>query len=169
MKTELLREIPGILKISPEKNQLRSSFLKDSIPRGSLSEICSRTGGGRTQAFLSLLRENPTLRVAWIERELTFFPPHLLEQGLSLDHIFFIETQDQFFWAIQEVLRSQLFDLVAIEGSDIRFSETELKRIQVLSRQAQSAVLLLRDEPLQHGHWFVRKRFDLQPQKTRSA
>jgi hypothetical protein len=161
MKLEHLREIPGILKISPEsfeQNQLKSPATGESFPRGALSEVCAQTGRGRTQVFLSLLRENPSLRAAWIERELTFFPPHLLEQGLSLDQIFFVECKEHFFWALQEVLRSHLFDVIALEGSDVRFSEAELKRIQILSRRSHCAVLLLREEPLEKGHWMIRKR-----------
>ena len=79
-----LREIPGILR-TPLEDQVWSipSSPGGSIPRGAITEVFGKNGVGRTKVFLELMKAHPELRAAWVEKELSFFPPCLKREGID--------------------------------------------------------------------------------------
>lgn len=157
-KLELLRELPGILKISPEENVLPHPALSAGVPRGAITEVARANGTGRTTFILDLLSANPDQRCAWIEDELTFYPPALTLHGIDPRQVFFVEAGFDLLWVTQQVLRSQLFSIVVLEKCHALLSENDLRRLQILAHQGNTALILLSPKRAAQGTWVFKRR-----------
>jgi hypothetical protein len=114
------------------------------LPLGALTQIVAPAGGGKAEAVLALAAAHPGLRCAWVEKRLTAYPPGLVQRGLGLDFLLFVEGGEHFIWALTELVRSQCFRLVIV-GSPLA-DELDLRRLQLAAEQAQAAVVLLAAE-----------------------
>lgn len=128
------------------------SQLQNGIPRGALTEISGPHGSGKTKLVLNFLAQNPKLRVAWIEDELSIYPCVFSQYDISLEHVLFVEAGSQAPWAAHQVLRSKLFEVIVLMSSS-RFHEIELRRLQLLAEQALATVLLIAEEKTRRGTW----------------
>jgi hypothetical protein len=155
---EVLRELPGILKISPEENVLPHPALSAGVPRGAITEVARATGTGRTSFILDLLAANPASRCAWIEEEITFYPPVLHLHGIDPQQVFFVEAGNDLLWATQQILRSQLFPIVVLEKGRSLLTENDLRRLQILAHQGNTALMLLGPKRAAQGSWIFKRR-----------
>jgi hypothetical protein len=113
---------------------------------GILTQVVAPSGGGKTEAVLDLLAAHPGMRAAWVEKRMTAYPPGLVERGVRLDFLLFVEAGEHFIWALTELVRSQVFKVLVV-GSPVT-EEIDLRRLQLAAEQAQAAILLLSPEPL---------------------
>ncbi len=157
-RLELLRELPGILKHSPEENIWEHPTIPHGIPRGAITEVARPSGTGRTAFVLELLAAHPTQRAAWIEDELSFYPPALPLYGVDMNQLLFVEAGPDLLWATQQILRSQLFPIVVLEKGRALLGENDLRRLQILAHQGNTALLLLCEKPAQQGSWIFKRR-----------
>mgnify|MGYP001576644081 CR=1 FL=1 len=153
-----LRELPGLIQVPLEENTLACSKVSGGIPRGAITEIAHSNGSGRTQVFLQLLREHPPLRAAWVERELSLNPAALPLEGIDVDRLFFVEGGDHLLWSTQQLLRSQLFPIVVLERGQKSFSDQDLRRLQILAHQGNTALLLMSERPMLRASWVFRRK-----------
>ena len=153
-----LRELPGILKTPLEENVWTHPTLPHGVPRGALTEVARPTGAGRTSFVLDLLAGHPGQRAAWIEGELSFYPPALPLHGVDMGRVLFIEAGSDLLWATQQILRSQLFPIVVLEKGRALLGENDLRRLQILAHQGNTALLLLSDQPARQGAWLFKRR-----------
>jgi hypothetical protein len=110
------------------------------LPRGAITHL---QGAGRTSALLRLLAEHPGLKAAWVEEKFTAYPPGFSQAGVPLESLLFVETGDKFYWALSQVLRSQIFQVVAAV-SPLR-GEVELRRLQLAAETSGCVLLCLAD------------------------
>ena len=84
-------------------------------------------------------------RCAWIESRFSLLPSALLQRGVCLEKIFFVEAGEDSAWAAATVLRAQLFPLVVYQApyGDLR----ELRRFQLLAGKSNATMILLGHEP----------------------
>lgn len=148
-----LRQMPGLkeaLAVSPRAGQLPSSLFAPGLPLGALIHV---SGPRRTEAMLSVLAEHPGLRAAWVEERITAYPPALERRGVDLGQLLFVEARRDFFWALTQVVRSQLFKVVLV-ASSLRGEGVSLRQLQLACERAGCAVVLIGDI---HGPaWSVR-------------
>jgi hypothetical protein len=126
----------------PEREKYEFSLLPGGVPRGVLIELA---GLGKTEVIVQFLRENPKLRVAWIEESLTIYPCAVAQRNVALSRLLFIEASSEIFWATFQVLRSNLFDCVVISSKRI-LDEKNLRRMQLESEKGNSGIFLLTEE-----------------------
>jgi hypothetical protein len=125
------------------------------IPMGALTELSGRTGGGKTEALLGFLAQNPTLSVAWIEESFTLYPCALPLHQVRMESVLLIESGEQHaLWVVHQCLKSQLFGVVVFVGSlPVRNGETQLRRLQLAAEKAGSAVIFLSEKATSAGAW----------------
>lgn len=126
----------------PEREKYEFSLCPEGFPRGVLIELA---GLGKTEVVVQFLRENPKLRVAWIEDSLTIYPCAVAQRNVTLSRLLFIEASDEIFWATFQVLKSNLFDCIVL-SSKRKFDEKNLRRLQLESEKGNSSIFLLTEE-----------------------
>lgn len=157
-RLENLRAITGILKGPLERRHFPFT-LAGGIPRGAITAIHGPEGGGKTQAVLDFLAENPGCRVAWIESRLTLYPCALPRAGVAPERVLFVEAGEHALWCVHQCLRSGLFGVVVVRiAATAGAGETDLRRLQLASERAEAAVLVLSEAPFQTRTWAVALR-----------
>lgn len=153
-KLDFLRSLPGIL---PQGKLDRKVFpapglLECGIPRGAITEISGREGGGKTEFLMDFLKANANLRVAWVESRMTVYPFALAAHGISLRRILFVEPPvTNLVWTLHQLLKSGLFEVVVLSHAVL--PDVDLRKLQIFSEQAQAAMVMLADEPRREGSW----------------
>ena len=116
------------------------SLFSEGFPKGRIVEL---TGMGKTTFLTEFIKEYPSLKVMWIEKDLTINPFALWQQGVDLRQITFIETKE-LIWATQQVLQSQLFEVIVFSHPDV--DEKNLRRFQVMVEKTEGHLFLLADD-----------------------
>jgi len=140
-----LKNLVGTLDGSLLREEWPSSGTTTGLPKGAITEIC---GSGKTEFVVSFLREHSTLRVAWVEQTLSVYPCGILQRKVDLNRILFVEAGNEFPWVVQQLLKSNLFEIVVL------FSAVEnmkmLRRFQLSVEKAHVTLILL-SEDLSNG------------------
>jgi len=138
----VLEGLRSLIK-SVEKPLLRERYPFTStplgIPKGCLIEI---VGPGKTETVAQFLRENPNLRVAWIEDAFTIYPCAIMQRKIRLHQVLFIEAKQENFWAASQVLRSGLFEIVVMSFQK-QINEKVVRRLQLETEKANVSFFLL--------------------------
>ncbi|MGZ3660670.1 MAG: hypothetical protein ACXVB9_05560 [Bdellovibrionota bacterium] len=158
-----LRARLGVFESHFQREAFPCSRLPNGLPRGILAEI---TGAGKTESVAQLLAENPALRCAWIEARFSLLPSALLQRGVSLEKIFFVEAGENAAWAAATVLRAQIFPIVVYRApyGDLK----ELRRFQLLAGKSNATMILLGDQPAEHA-WPIRLSLEAREKGRRLA
>ena len=164
MSTQLLEQLkalPSFASYIPQEEPYPFSLFSKGIPKSGLVELSGPWGSGKTEVILRFLSENHTLKTAWIEREFNFFPPVLMEHKLGLRQTLFIDLDYQTFhpassqktplWCAFQILRSEIFKVLVF--SQIDFTETELRRLQLLTKQTGTLIFFLKTSASQQKSW----------------
>src|SRR5690606_15437087 len=87
------------------------------IPKGAITEV---HGLGKTEWVSQLLRNNPSLNAAWIEREIDVYPVALEARGIDLSRILFLDlprdNEETAEWSVLQVIYSQLFPVIVVSS-----------------------------------------------------
>jgi hypothetical protein len=138
-----LRQLPGLraaLAAPLPAGRLPFALHEPGLPLGALTHL---GGARRTSALLALLAEHPELRAAWVEERVTAYPPALARQGLRLERLLFVQAPPQhYFWALTQVVRSQLFKVV-VAASPMRGEGIPLRQLQLACEQAACALIVV--------------------------
>ncbi len=136
-----------------------SSLLPSGIPRGAISAV---TGPGKTEFVTRFLAENPALKVAWVEEKFSVYPGAISQRRGGLERILFAESGRDSLWALLQILRSQLFNVVVFSSTPSTMGETgqafyrderTLRGLQLSAEKSSAAMLMILDEPV--GAWPV--------------
>jgi hypothetical protein len=123
-------------------------------PGLTLGGLIHLDGPACTEAVLRLLSEHPTEQAAWAEARMTAYPPAFVQRGVNLACLLFVETREHFPWAVTELVRSQVFSVVAVASA--LPDAMALRRLQLAAERAACCVLLA--APLPEAAWPVRVR-----------
>jgi hypothetical protein len=126
------------------------SCLVDGLPGGALWEFSGPSGGGKTEIVLKFLSEHPEQRVAWVEESLTVYPCAFVQQKVALQRVLFVETS-RYLWAVQQILRSQIFAFVIL-SAPVQ-SEVERRRLQIAAEKASASVILITEDATRQASW----------------
>jgi hypothetical protein len=142
--------------LRPEpKALLPWSLYKPGLPLGALTHL---EGQGKSSAFLRLCSEHPKLRAAWVEASLSAYPPAFAQAGVDLKRLLFVQGGEHYAWAVSQLLRAQLFPLMAL-ASPIQ-GELELRRLQLAAEKSGAVVLLL--SQVQGPSWPIKLKLNLE-------
>lgn len=146
---QALRAQIGMMEGNREKEHFPFSLLQTGVPRGALMELC---GPGKTEVTVQFLAENPSLRVAWVEENLSVNPCAFMQRGVDLNRIFFVDAGVEAEWSALQVLRSQLFEVVVLHITTTTAQDSQervLRRFQLAAEKAGVGVILLAEKPRQ--------------------
>jgi hypothetical protein len=155
LRLKLLREQIGAIDGSLAKPCSKFSLMSTGLPLGTLIEV---KGYGKTEFVVQFLKEHPEFRVAWVEKEMTLNPFALLQRGIRLEQILFIEAPREGLWALQQVLNSQCFQSIVVSGFEFDFRE--LRRFQMLNEKSQGHFFILTNEF--HDSWVPQLQLEVQ-------
>ncbi len=160
-----LQSIPGVIKGVGFRTPGTLPFFRLEqatglrMPSSGLVEIGGPLGGGRTRLVFDFLKDNPTLRVAWIERKWTLHPVGAPPE-VDTSRWLCVEAGDEIGWTILRVLRSQLFAVIVVEGlgSLGKIPSLDLKRLQIEAERAGTLIVILQPSTDQAagGTWMFR-------------
>lgn len=124
-----------------------------SIPVGAITQV---TGPGKTEGVAKfaakLMKDQPKLRLAWVENEISIYPCALSQRNLNLQNILFTEAGSNYVWATLQILASGLFEVVVLSlpfqhPKSLRDLKV-LRRLQLASEKSKSSLIFLLDEPV---------------------
>jgi len=140
MKKDLsaLRTLVETLGGSALREYWTAPGLATGLPRGAITQIC---GAGKTEFVARFLKAHRELKVAWIETPFSIYPSGLFQREVELDRILFIDPGEEFPWALQQVMKSGLFEVVilASPAQDLKM----LRQFQLSAEKAHAALVLL--------------------------
>ncbi|MBI3593688.1 MAG: hypothetical protein HY200_01895 [Nitrospirae bacterium] len=133
-----LKHLIGTLESSPLRETWPCPDTDTGLPKGAITEIC---GAGKTEFVVQFLREHSDLSVAWVEPDLSIYPTGLLQRKVQLNRILFIEAENEFPWVVQQLFKSNLFEIVILFStlSDPKM----LRRFQLSAEKAHASLILL--------------------------
>lgn len=132
------------------------SCLEGGLPLGALIEFSGPVGAGKTELVLKFLSENPEGKVAWIEDPMSaysgcpIYPWAFEQKKVSLQRVLFVETP-RYLWAVQQVLKSQIFKTVILSAPVS--TEVERRRLQIAAEKAGASVILIDEKSTRQGNW----------------
>lgn len=133
-----LRESIGAIDGSVQKAKVAYSGFESGFPQGGIVELI---GAGKTEFVAKFLSEHQQERVVWIEVDLSVNPCALSQKGVALRNVLFVQAQRESLWTVREALQSQVFSVVVT--SFVEFSESELRRTQILAERAKVNLFIL--------------------------
>lgn len=142
MKALKFAELRAQVHAHYQKETLSCSLVAQGIPRGAITEI---SGIGKTELAVRLIAEHPGLRVAWIEEQMSIFPFGLLQRGIGLDRVLFVDAGPDLAWSVLQVLKAQIFPVVVVYAEDLDLNT--LRRVQLASETANAATIWLANAP----------------------
>jgi len=140
-KIEFLRQLIGQSSATPASESLSFSSLSEGVPLGALSEI---SGIGKTEFTVRFLAEHKDLQAAWLEEDFNLFPGAFYQRQVNLNQLLFIETGQQLFWALQQVVCSQLFKIVVAPQKFKNLKD--LRKLQLHCEAHNCSLVLLADQ-----------------------
>jgi hypothetical protein len=153
-----LRSLPSMVRLGSlaEEGTYSFSLLKGGLPQSGLIELSGPLGGGKTEVVLKFLSENSTLKTVWMESEFTFNPVALCKYQISLDQILFLDLSSPFLkqtplWCASQAMKSGIFQVVVL--FQLTWSEKDLRRLQLLSKDSGALVILLETNQRTSGKW----------------
>lgn len=138
-----LVELKALLKPKETSAGLFFSHLNAQVAQGALTEW---SGAAKTEALFCFLKEHTSKKVVWIEPQFTLYPPSMLQRGININNILFIETPCEFIWSCFQILKSQAFDILVLSLSR-HLTEKCLRRLQIATEKTQMVFMLLCTEP----------------------
>ncbi len=128
-----LKTLPFLVHSLPPKEVYPFSQLPTGICKSGLVELSGPPGTGKTEWVLRFLSENPTLDVAWIEKDFTLFPTCFAEFKIDQNRILFLDLtgpnlKRSALWGISLIIQSQIFPVLVL--SQVELDETELRHLQ---------------------------------------
>lgn len=137
-----IQELRALIGATQQESRPRNSFslYPDGFFTGSFIEL---TGASKTEFVALFLKENPQLKIAWVEETITINPYALRQHKVDLDSVLFIEGGKDIAWCLTQVLGSGCFQAVVTQNP--QFSEKDLRRFQLLSEKGQNHFFMLSD------------------------
>jgi hypothetical protein len=165
---EKIKELSIFLKPEALSRFYSFSWLSQKVPQTGLVEFQGSYGSGKTEAVLQFLKENPALKVAWIEKDFTIFPGAFPLYQIELTRILFLDlslgpSSQSPFWCAAQLLKSQIFPVLVF--SHFSFSEKDLRRLQLLTKKTGKLIFFLQDVNSASVSW----PFSLKIQVQRSS
>lgn len=144
-RPENLRQPVGL----PTGLQILDDFLFwHGLPKGALTLLYGKLGSGPTSLWLEtatqVLEQNRWS--AWINGEAALCPLTLKNKKANLGRLISIAPPDdekKLLWLLQELMSSDLFDLIGCDLGNKRLKEHQIRKLQAQARQSHVALVFL--------------------------
>jgi len=118
------------------------------LPQGELSLLYGKPGTGATSLWLQAASQVHTHNkwVAWVNSDCDLLPSPHLQKKLRLNRLLVVKkTQDltQLFWVLQEMMASQLFEMIGCHLPKGLFRPHQMQKLKRLARLHQVALVFI--------------------------
>ncbi len=149
-KQEIFRELKEKFQ-APTKESWRFEDQNLLIPQGSVIEVF---GNARFEWLVKFFCEQSDLAVAWVEPEVTLFPPAVAQRGVDVTRWLLLEAGERALWAVEELLFSHFFSVVV--APDLRLTLPVWRRLHLECQRSGTSLLLVSEAPhVQVGSLFT--------------
>lgn len=129
---------------------LDERLLWKGFPKGELSLLLGKPGGGLTSLwFRTAAPLTQSGRwAAWMNSDWSLYPSH---QNMRWDRLMVMEQPSSpsvFFWILQEMITSSLFDLIGCHLTEFSLKRHQLVKIKALARAYQVALIFISAQPV---------------------
>lgn len=171
MNTAELQALVGRVSGFAQREALRFSLSPTPLPKGALIEI---TGFGKTEFVAQFLAEHKQQSI-WLEENVPFNPFALFQRKVCLKNVYFVEAEDNLFWASSQVIQSNLYNTIVINSP--KWNLKQFRQIQLMAQKSQQLIFILSKTPL--NAWpislslkvrasFFRRSYDIHVHRKRS-
>lgn len=118
------------------------------LPKDGLSLISGALGTGGTSLWIEAAAHAVHRKkwVAWVSCDVPLMPLSLQQKGMNLGQFVAIEApanEEKLLWLLQELMSSQLFDLIGCDLGERHLREHQLRKLQAQARDSQLALAFL--------------------------
>ncbi len=160
----LIPELAGITFIKAEHLQpklglktglekIDSFLLWQGLPLGELSLFQGLPGCGSTSLWtqcLSQVHKNNKW-AAWINNDCDLFPAHLQHLQVDLKKLLVVKnpsSDNQLFWLLQELISSELFELIGCTLNSLSLKKHQLQKLKRLCKTYQVSLVFINQKPI---------------------
>lgn len=130
-----------------------SFLLWQGLPLGEISLFQGLPGSGSTSLWthcLAQVHKNQKW-AAWVNNHADLFPSYLKHLQINLKKLLVVRTPSsdtQLFWILQELISSQLFDLIGCPLPAMSLKKHQLQKLKRLCQTHQVALVFINQKPL---------------------
>jgi hypothetical protein len=134
-------------------SELDGFLIWKGLPKGALSLLRGNIGAGATSLWMGAAAQTIRNRrfAAWVNSEIPLCPLSLSHQRLDLSRFISIdqpESEKKLFWLLQELMSTELFELIGCDLGDRSLREHQVRKLQAQARLANVALVFIAQE---HG------------------
>jgi hypothetical protein len=123
-------------------------LLWKGFPKGDLTLISGSPGTGATSLWLNAAAKVHTQKkwVAWINSECELMPNALIKKNIILDKLLVVKKPNessQFFWILQEMISSTLFEMIGCHINENSLRSHQLQKLKKLARTYNVALVFI--------------------------
>lgn len=150
-KRTLFKELKEQFQTSKNQNCWNFSSQKILVPKGAFIEVF---GNARREVLIEFLRDQRDLTVAWVESELTLFPPSVAQRDVDVTRWLLVEAGENLLWVVEELLTSHFFSVILV--SEMSLTAALWRRFQRECERGGTTLFLLSEQPHEQvGSLFV--------------
>lgn len=123
-------------------------LLWKGLPKGDLSLIKGPSGSGATSLCIKALQSlhSQNKWAAWINSDFELLPAHLSQRGVNLAKLLVVkkpENAQKLFWALQELISSQIFDVVGCHLQEFFLRNHQIQKLKKMARAHKVALIFV--------------------------
>lgn len=137
-------------------SSLDSFLCWGGLPKGALTLVSGALGTGGTSLWIeaAAYAVHQKKWVAWVSCDVPLMPLSLQQKGMNLGQFVAIEApekDEKLLWLLQELMSSQLFDLIGCDLGERQLREHQLRKLQAQARESHVALTFLTRKPSPKG------------------
>ena len=137
-KIRALKLLIGDLEQRPPRECWSCVTLAGGLPKGVITEL---TGPHKTEWLLTVMKENPEVRIFWAEKNQSVLPTAFAHRGVDLARVTFGLLGEDPTISLRRILQSQLYPKIVAHSV---FTEMRvLKAFQMLTEKSHGNLFLL--------------------------
>lgn len=126
------------------------------LPKGELSVLEGLQGTGATSFWLEAVKsvQGEKKWAAFVSDQTVLMPQHLKHRGLNLSKLLIVkkpQDKDNFFWILQEMITSSLFETIGCQLTEMQLAQHQLLKLKKLCRTYKVALVFLTQKSMNYG------------------
>lgn len=163
VSVEQLRPPEGV----PTGVEIIDDFLLwKGLPKGELSLFVGKPGTGATSLWLQAAHQVHQQKkwTAWINSDWELLPSSLTNRKINLSRLLVVKKPKesrQFFWILQELITSNLFETIGCHLTEARLQNHQLQKLKRLAQVHKVALVFISSAVGSALHWAKNSLFSL--------
>jgi hypothetical protein len=123
-------------------------LLWKGLPKGEITLLKGSPGSGATSLWIRATQQTHAQSkwTAWINSDWQLYPSYLAQFKVNLSKLLVVKkpnTSSQLFWVLQELISSQIFEMVGCHVQEFAFRPHQLQKLKKLARTFKVALVFV--------------------------